>query len=361
MLDSTFFDALLHIVAESAPYLLFGCAAAGLLRALIPEERIYRLLGDDSFRSVLLASLIGVPLPLCSCSVIPAATGLRQSGAGRSATTSFLISTPETGVDSISITYALMDPIMTVARPLAAFATALLTGSAVGLLPSADETPVEDPAPASSCCDDAGCGDTPAEQLSRGEALRAGLRYAFGPLVDDLALWLIAGFVLAAAVAAAVPDGFFTAIPSGWVSSLVMMLIATPVYICAAAATPIAAAMVLKGLDPGAALVFLLVGPATNVTTILVVLRLMGSKVLAVYLIGVTACALAFGVALNALYGGLHVDASAVIAAAEETSITAVQGISAVLLVALLAYRVWRKVSAPPTAGSEADVSPVLR
>lgn len=363
MLDASFFEALIYIVAESAPYLLFGFAAAGLLRALVPEEKIYRLLGDNSFRSVLLASLLGVPLPLCSCAVIPAAAGLRRSGAGKPATTSFLISTPETGVDSISITYALMDPIMTVARPLAAFVTALLTGAAVGLLPDEDVPPEStENQEAASCCNDAGCGEAPsAGELSFGDAVRNGLRYAFGPLLEDLAPLLVIGFVLAAVVTAIVPDGFFAAIPSGWISSLVMMLVATPVYICASAATPIAAALVLKGLDPGAALVLLLVGPATNVTTILVVLRLMGRRVLAVYVLGVTTCALAAGVAVNAIYAGLQIDASAVVAATGDTGVSAVQAIAALVLVALLAYHLWRRVSGPSAPGSATDVPPVLR
>jgi uncharacterized membrane protein YraQ (UPF0718 family) len=363
MVDASLIDALVYIVAESAPYLLFGFAAAGLLRALVPEEKVYRLLGDNSFRSVLLASLLGVPLPLCSCAVIPAAAGLRQGGAGNPATTSFLISTPETGVDSISITYALMDPIMTVARPVAAFVTALLTGVAVGLLPDEDVSPeTANDQPAASCCSDTDCGDAPSVgEPARGDAVRNGLRYAFGPLLEDLAPLLVIGFVLAAVVTVIVPDGFFAAIPSGWVSSLVMMLVATPVYICASAATPIAAALVLKGLDPGAALVLLLVGPATNVTTILVVLRLMGGKVLAVYLLGVTVCALAAGVAINAIYAGLQIDASAVVAATGDTGVSAVQAIASVVLVALLAYHLWRKVSRSSGSGSETDASPVLR
>jgi hypothetical protein len=182
------------------------------------------------------------------------------------------------------------------------------------------------------------------------QALREGLRYGFGPLLDDLAVWLVIGFVLAAAVAAVVPDGFFAAIPGGWVSSLLMMLVATPVYICAAAATPIAAAMVLKGLDPGAALVFLLVGPATNVTTILVVLRLLGSRVLALYLVGVTACALAFGFAVNAVYRGLRVEPSAVAGAADPGTLSLVQLLASAVLVSLLLQRIWRKLSAPPDA-----------
>ncbi len=376
MLGASFFEALAYIVAESAPYMLFGFAAAGLLRALVPEAKVYALLGQDRFRSVLLASLFGVPLPLCSCSVIPAAAGLRRSGAGRAATTSFLVSTPETGVDSIALTYALMDPIMTVARPVAAFLTALVTGSAVGLLPAdageaaagdgdnanADETSEATSlsATSSDCCADPGCSaDTPPTPPGRMQAVLDGLRYAFGPLVDDLAVWLVIGFALAAAIAAMVPAGVIDAIPSGWVSSVLMMLIATPVYICASAATPIAAALVLKGLDPGAALVFLLVGPATNVTTILVIMRLMGSRVLVVYLAGVTAAALLFGMVINALYESIGTDPAATLAAAEPETISALQATSAVVLLLVLTYRLWLRVSGPRMQQRESDVSPV--
>lgn len=363
MLDATFPRALLHIVAESAPYLVLGFVAAGLLRALIPQERVRRLLGGEGWGSVLRASLIGVPLPLCSCSVIPAATGLRQNGAGRAATTSFLISTPETGVDSISLTYALMDPLMTVARPLAAFVTAVLTGGAVSAFAAAEEDAASDPPTApDDCCSATGCSAADeAAPPARIDAVRDGMRYAFGPLLDDLAPWLIGGFLLAAAVTTIIPDGFFTALSGGWVSSLMMMLLATPVYICASAATPIAAAMVMKGLDPGAAMVFLLVGPATNVTTMLVVLRFLGRRVLATYLIGVTACALLFGAAINAVYAAGSAGPAFAIGAESAMSVTTVQLVAAIFLGVVLLLRAWRRVSARRPQGSETGPSRVLR
>lgn len=364
MADATFIRALTHIVAESAPYLVLGFVAAGLLRALIPQERVRTWLGGEGWRSVLRASLIGVPLPLCSCSVIPAATGLRQNGAGRAATTAFLISTPETGVDSISLTYALMDPLMTVARPVAAFITAMLTGSVVGALSeSEDPHPVQNLADAGDdCCTGPRCGaDREPGPPRRGAAVMEGLRYAFGPLLDDLALWLISGFILAAAVTAIIPEGFFAAYSGGWLSSLLMMLLATPVYICASAATPVAAAMVMKGLDPGAAMVFLLVGPATNVTTILVVFRFLGRRVLVAYLIGVTVCALAFGAAINHLYAAGSTTPSFAVGSEEATGFSIVQLVATILLVVVLAARGWRWVSAPPSPGSEAQPDGMLR
>jgi hypothetical protein len=407
--DVSLFSALWNIVAEAAPFLLLGFVAAGLFRALIPEQQVFRLLGQDGFRSVLLASLIGVPLPLCSCSVIPAATALRQSGASRGATTSFLISAPETGVDSISITWALMDPIMTVTRPLAAFATALLTGSAINRLadpdagraasagapadparqlgpasstmadgPATPGTPSDAPGrpanePADDCCSPCCAEPEPSAAAAGADDRRAGaglrdrraaaadgIRYAFGPLLDDLAPWLALGFALAAIIAVLVPDGLLTAVPAGWISATLMMLVATPVYVCAAAATPIAAALILKGLDPGAALVLLLVGPATNVTTMLVVLRFMGRKVLAVYLAGVAASALAFGFAINALYAGLGIDLAALITLTEAGGTSALQAIAAIVLLALLAASFWRRLSAR-RADREPAVTPVIR
>lgn len=359
---SLFADALLDVAVESAPYLFLGIAAAALLHAFIPEQKVYRLLGKNSFQSVFLASAIGVPLPLCSCSVIPGAIALRQSGASSGATTSFLISTPETGVDSIGITYALMDPIMTIIRPVAAFMSALVTGSAVGLLPAStnaaqpQESVVDD-----DCCSTNCDADTDTAPTGWKESLLDGFRYAFGPLLEDLAPWLTVGFILAALLAVVVPDGMLANIPSGWISSLVMILIATPVYVCAAAATPIAAALVVKGLDPGAALVFLLVGPATNITTILVVSRFMGNKVLAVYLGGVTACALLFGVAVNAIYSGLSIDPSVLMATAGETGVTPVHAVSVVALAALLGYHLWHRVWPRPQTINKAGVSSLLR
>jgi len=368
-----FAQHLLHIVGESAPFLLVGFVLAGLFRALVPEALIQRLMGRNQFRSVMWASLVGVPLPLCSCSVIPAATALRQSGASRGATTAFLISTPETGVDSISITYALIDPIMTVLRPIAAFATALVTGSGVMFLaaddsgstaanaPSRRAEPAA-PAGSSSCCAEDGCGAAPtAPTESRLAAAAAGIRYAFGPLLDDLAVWLIVGFVLSAAIGVLVPDGMLSTIPEGWVSSALMMLIATPVYICAAAATPVAATLILKGLDPGAALVMLLVGPATNMTTILVVLRFMGKQVLAIYLAGVAVSALAFGFLANLVYTRLGIDLSGTVSAALEQGPSIPQIVGAAVFAALLARAIVRRRSAPGEVPPESSAAAVLR
>ena len=340
---NSYFGVMLTLVAESAPYLLIGFALAGLLKAIVPEDKVYKHLGDNRFKSVTLASLFGIPLPLCSCSVLPVATSLRRSGASKGATTSFLISTPETGLDSIGITYALLDPIMTVARPLGAFATAVFTGSVVNFVvrrgwDGDTEAPVDEPHDHghdhSAVYTPGGVG-----KRSLREVARDSMAYAFGPLLDDLTGWLIIGLLVSGLIAILVPDDFFgSVIPAGFVSSVLMLLIGTPMYICAAAATPVAATLIAKGLDPGAALVLLLVGPATNATTIAIIARLLGRRVLVLHLIGVTGSALLLGLLINAVYTYFAVDLGAIVAQVVESGLSPLNIAATVLFVYLLVF-----------------------
>ena len=344
-------DVTLTLVAESAPYLLIGFALAGLLKAVVPEDKVYKHLGDNRFKSVTLASLFGIPLPLCSCSVLPVATSLRRSGASKGATTSFLISTPETGLDSIGITYALLDPIMTVARPLGAFATAVFTGSVVNFVVrrgwdgDAETSPaVPDNAAHDDRHDhghDHSAVYTPGGVGGRSvrDVTRDSVSYAFGPLLDDLTGWLIIGLLVSGLIAILVPEDFFgSVIPAGFVSSVLMLLIGTPMYICAAAATPVAATLIAKGLDPGAALVLLLVGPATNATTIAIIARLLGRRVLVLHLIGVTGSALLLGLLINFVYTYFAVDLTAIVAQVVESGLSPLNVAATVLFVYLLVY-----------------------
>ena len=344
-------DVTLTLVAESAPYLLIGFALAGLLKAVVPEDKVYKHLGDNRFKSVTLASLFGIPLPLCSCSVLPVATSLRRSGASKGATTSFLISTPETGLDSIGITYALLDPIMTVARPLGAFATAVFTGSVVNFVVRRgwDGDAETSPAVPDNAAHDDGHDHghdhsavyTPGGVGGRSvrDVTRDSVSYAFGPLLDDLTGWLIIGLLVSGLIAILVPEDFFgSVIPAGFVSSVLMLLIGTPMYICAAAATPVAATLIAKGLDPGAALVLLLVGPATNATTIAIIARLLGRRVLVLHLIGVTGSALLLGLLINFVYTYFAVDLTAIVAQVVESGLSPLNVAATVLFVYLLVY-----------------------
>jgi len=318
---NSFVAATWMLLCESAPFLLLGFFLAGLIKVLIPTERIHGHLGENRFRSVLRASLYGVPIPLCSCSVIPTATSLRKNGASKGATASFLISTPETGVDSIGVTWALLDPIMTVVRPCAAFLSALVTGSLVNVLarrekpePTAEIAAV-DPGAATevSCCSTEPTPEAPSapKAPSTTARLREAAGYGYGPLLDDLTPWFVLGFLLSGVIATVTPANMFAdSLPSGLAAMGLMLVVGLPLYVCATASTPIAAVLIAKGLSPGAALVFLLVGPATNVTTLMVVSSLLGRRVLALYLTGIVIVALAAGFLVDWLYPALGIDLS---------------------------------------------------
>lgn len=293
---------------ESALYMLLGLTAAGLLHAFIRPETISRHMGCGRFKPVIKAALAGVPIPLCSCAVVPAAAALRKQGASRGATLAFLISTPETGADSIPITYALMDPFMTIIRPLAALITAMLAGfSEVVLNGNRSSAPDRLPAPGSCQCQ-GGCQQTSSVSDSHfSDTLSAklieGMRYAYKEVLGDIGGWFVIGILIAGTVAGLVPDSFFqNVIGNPVLAMLAMMVVGLPTYVCATSSTPIAAAMILKGLNPGAALVFLLVGPATNMATLSMVTGLLGRRALAFYLATISFCALFFGFLTDFIY-----------------------------------------------------------
>ncbi|MGH0028524.1 MAG: SO_0444 family Cu/Zn efflux transporter, partial [Myxococcota bacterium] len=317
-----------RVFYEGSLYILLGFAIAGLLHEFLPTRWISRLIGQESPRAVLTAALFGAPIPLCSCGVLPAAAELRKKGAGRAPTMSFLVSTPETGVDSIALTYGLFGGVMAVVRPVAAVLTALVAGLLSMLVPGREE-PVDDAALEDLPLHDHdhdGEEHAMAEKASRrssakgrrgrprpwwegtGDRLQRATRYGFVTLLDDLSFWLTVGLLLTGVLSAALPDDFFSTalgLDGGLLPMLVVMLAGVPLYLCASASTPVAAALVAKGLSPGAALVFLLVGPATNAATIAVVGRLLGRRQLRIYLGSIVGVSLLAGLLLDALAGDL--------------------------------------------------------
>ncbi len=325
-----------QMLAEAAPYTLFGFFAAGLLKGAFSDDLVARHLGGSSLSSVLKASVLGIPLPLCSCGVIPAAIGLQRQGAGRGASAAFLVSTPESGVDSMAITYALLDPVMTVLRPLAALVTAIVTGLLINFLPEKPPAVV----PAADACSDDLCADeccAPAADLRGIARLRAGVVYAFGELLRDIGGWLLIGIAVAGVIDALIPDDFFAGlIGSELTMLLAMLLVGIPLYICASASTPIAAALILKGVSPGAALVFLLAGPATNAATVTLVARFWGKGVTAVYLLSIAACALLFGWLTDLLYDGFNWDIATQVHAVIDSGPRWWEQLAALILLALM-------------------------
>lgn len=275
-------NELLSIALSAAPWLMLGLVIAGLIKALMPESLLQRWMGGRGIGSITRAAVIGMPLPLCSCGAIPTALALHRGGAGRGPTTSFLISTPGVGVDSMLITSVLLGPLMALARVLGALVTAIVTGILVGFT---GQTALPKSPPASSCCASKGCGDSNANaNATESTGVIAGLRYAFSDLLDDISRWMFAGLLLAGVLVTFVSPEALVGFSGGLLPLLLMAVIGIPLYICATAATPVAAGLLLAGISPGMALVFLLAGPVTSLATLAILRREFGSQALAVYL-----------------------------------------------------------------------------
>ena len=305
-----FLNSLLDLYLDAAPWLVLGLVAAGLIKAWLPAERLNRWLGGNSLWTVLKAALIGAPLPLCSCGVLPAALGLHRAGASRGTTLSFLIATPETGPDSVALSYALLGPFMAVIRPLAAIISAVFTGFMALFIRKASPPPLPlGEAAAGSCCSSGNCAQTeePAHPGFVGRTWK-GIAYAFTDILDDLVTWLAIGLLLAALVATLVPPLAMAEWGSGLDAKLLMLLAGIPVYVCATASTPVAAGLLLAGISPGTVLVFLLAGPATNIATIGVIHKEMGRAATMVYLLGISLASLGLGIITDSLVNGLDID-----------------------------------------------------
>lgn len=288
------FNGFWETLLEMSPFLLFGFFVAGILSVFVSKELVERHLGGQGIWPVIKASLLGVPLPLCSCGVIPVSASLRKHGASRGAVTSFLISTPQTGVDSIMVTLALLGPVFAIFRPLAAFITGVIGGMAVDV-GGGEEAAIEEPVEsnAACCCE----GGHKASRLARA------MKYGFVALPKDIARPIIVGLMIAGVISAVIPDDFFAGVIGySFFQMLIMMVLGIPVYVCATASVPIAAAMILKGISPGAALVFLMTGPATNAAAITTIWKMLGRRSALIYLAVVAGSALACGVLLDFIF-----------------------------------------------------------
>ncbi len=277
---------------EMSPYILLGFLIAGILHAFVPQSAFARHLSGTGWRSVLKAALIGIPLPLCSCGVLPAAIAMRRNGASKAASTSFLIATPQTGVDSIAATWSLLGPAFAVVRPVAAFVTALFGGVAVGKTERfADETSQSDYYE----------GEVNRTSSFSKKCIDAA-RYGFIDLVGSIGGWLVSGLVIAALITVYVPDDFFSVFGDRPILSMIAVLIvAIPMYVCATGSIPIALSLIMKGLSPGTALVLLMAGPAANFASVALISKEMGRKSASVYLVSIIIGAMTFGLAIDYL------------------------------------------------------------
>jgi uncharacterized protein len=288
------------VLGQMAPYLLFGFLAAGILSVCISPEFVERHLGGRGFRPGLKATLFGVPLVLCSCGVIPVVASFRRHGASRAAATSFLLSTPQTGIDSIAITYGLLGPVIAVFRPIIAFLTGLLGGVLVWWLGEPEEER-HNGQPANhcheSCCTDRG----------RQNVVRRALEYGFIVLPRDIGVPLLVGVVIAGIIGYVVPqEGLKNYLGGGIVSIAAMMLLGLPLYVCASASVPIAAGLIHAGASPGAALAFLISGPASNAATLATVWKLFGRRTTSLYLVAIVISAIGGGLLLDWLMAAFH-------------------------------------------------------
>ncbi|MFA5164282.1 MAG: SO_0444 family Cu/Zn efflux transporter [Candidatus Omnitrophota bacterium] len=322
-----------HTFNEAAPYILFGTFMAGVIQTFVDKDRIAKHLGKPGFKSVFMAALFGIPLPLCSCGVLPTAMSLRKNGASKGATLAFMISTPETGIDSIMLSFALLDPIMAVFRPVAAFITAVVAGileNIFGHKEKAPELPKEEKCP--HCMSGA-----PGHRPHYGRRLIEGMKYAFVDLLGDIALWLALGIGIGGVISYFVPASFIeNYLGRGLSAMFIMLVIGIPLYICASASTPIASALIAKGMAPGVALVFLLAGPATNTAGVLAIGKFLGKRSIAIYLAAISICAIAMGLLLNMLYSVYNINAKALMGSGGHSMLTHHLGLVAAPVLAIL-------------------------
>ncbi|MCC5857259.1 MAG: SO_0444 family Cu/Zn efflux transporter [Ectothiorhodospiraceae bacterium] len=310
------------VALTAAPWLLLGLFAAGLVKAYFPERLLSHWVSGRGIGGVSRAAVIGAPLPLCSCGAIPTALALHRAGAGRGPTAAFMIGSPGVGVDSVAITYALLGPFMALVRAAGAVITAIGTGLLVATTDVGTRGPAQANTAPSDACTDACDRELPTGQPVKGQwaegRLRHGMRYAFAELLDDISLWILGGLIIAGILMALVPPQAMAAYGSGLLPMLLLAVIGIPLYVCASAATPIAAGMLAAGISPGTALVFLLAGPITSMATLALLWREMGTAALACYLGGIIGSVVVLGLALDGLIAWLDISIAAQIGTVRE-------------------------------------------
>jgi len=334
-----FFESLIELSNAMAPYILFGLLFAGILHEIVPETLVTKHLGKENIFSVIKATLFGVPLPVCSCGVIPLATSIKQSGASKGATLSFLISTPITGVDSILATFGMFGWVFTIYRVI----TSMIIAMVAGIFTNFFDKEVEIAKPAfsmsapsgfksanvKSCCSQ--------DEVKKTFSLIAAFKYSFITLLRDIAKPLFWGLIIGALITISIPQNLSEVlIEYSWLSYLIAIAIAVPMYVCATASLPIAAALMLSGVSAGAAFVFLSAGPATNTVTIGVVKKMLGTKSVYIYLGTIIAGSIFFGLGLDYIFSIKDINPASLVHIEEEAEIIDI--ISSIILWGFVGY-----------------------
>jgi uncharacterized membrane protein YraQ (UPF0718 family)/copper chaperone CopZ len=289
-----FVNALVSLSREMAPFLLLGFIVAGILHVYVPAGAFNKWFGKKNLKSVVYAALMGIPLPLCSCGVIPTGISIYKEGASKGATVSFLISTPQTGVDSIMVTYSLLGFPFALARPFIALITGVFGGWLVNKTDD-EESSIRKKGQAN---EDIATSDKEGNKFTRIWS------YAFDEFLGDIADWLVIGLLLAGVISVLIPEEFFESVylKNEFISMFIVLVASIPFYVCATGSVPIAAALLMKGLNPGAVLVFLMAGPATNMATMTVISKTLGKKTLIIYISSLVLGSMVFGLMINHLF-----------------------------------------------------------
>lgn len=332
------FSSIWNFFEISAPYLLLGFVVSGLINEFVPSSKVQQWLGRGRFSDVLKSAFIGIPLPLCSCSVIPMAISLKKSGASNGATSSFLISTPESGIDSIAVSYSLLDLPLTIIRPIAAFFSALSAGALNHFFNSFEYQ--ENNEAKKHCCHTDGSDHSHGAVNEKSKVLNI-LTYGFKDLLDDMVNWLIVGLIGGGLISYFVPNDLFLQFDPN-INRLIILLVGVPLYICASASTPIAASLILKGMSPGTALIFLLVGPATNFSNLSVLQKYIGKKGIIFNIISVICVALAFSYLLDLFYMGKEVNLNFIENMHDHGSFSLIEKISSFIMLGLMIMSFYR-------------------
>ena len=289
---SSFFLAFGQLALEMAPWLLLGFVFAGLFKAWFPDRWADEYLSKPNFSSVIWASVLGVPLPLCSCGVLPMAVSLHKKGASKGAINSFLISTPQTGIDNILATYSLLGLPFAIARPIIAFISGIFGGAVMNWFSKGEKV--------AAIQSEISCASTNATQS---KSVWKGLKYSFFELFGEMYGWLLIGLALAAILNLVLPNdlsSLFAQYPGA--DLFIALLISVPMYICATGSIPIALVLLLKGFSPGAAIVLLMAGPATNIAGIVLLSKSISVRFATIYVASITVASLFFGFLTNLIF-----------------------------------------------------------